>query len=104
MDSVVVGELLRDFRSIKLRKPQRDFVNEARAEFETNGALPRETVARLREMASNYSRQFKELYDARERARETNGLRRLGITRAEAERRSRERERCETEMANDLGI
>jgi len=100
----VVGELLRDFRSVKLRKPQRDFVNSARAEFEKNGSLSWEAVVRLEKMASRYSHQLKELHAARQRARETNGLRRLDMTRAEADLRARERERRELETANDLGI
>ena len=104
MQKMPIGELLRDFRSIKLPKDKRTFVDMCRKYLESNGALPHPETLRLREMERRYSKQFKALYEARDRARTTNGLKAMGMTRAEAQERSQARRARKADQNADLGF
>ncbi len=104
MEWASTGELLKDFRSIKLPKDKRVWIDRLRAYFEQHGAIPNDERFKLTKVYRRYSRQFKELYESRERAKCTNGLRAMGMTPVEAARRVKERERQQAEKAADLGI
>jgi len=104
MDMMTVGELLKDLRSIKLTKDKRAFVDRCRTLFEDAGCLPNDQKFKLYGFAKRYSRQFKELHESRARARKTNGLRSMGITKAEAERRVQERIKQEKLRQSDVGF
>jgi hypothetical protein len=104
MDAMTVGELLKDFRSIKLPKHRRELIDKCRELFESIGTLPNEQRFALFDLAKRYNRQFRELYDARARARRTRGLRAMGITRGEASQRVVERKRQEELRRSDVGF
>jgi len=87
-----------------MSKARRDFVDRARDRFESTGSLALETRMKLREFCVLYTKQMKELHAARERARITNGLRKIGMTRAEAAEIRNRRLEEERELRSDLGI
>lgn len=103
-EMMTVGEILRDLRSIKVPPAIRSYINESRSFFEANGALPIETQMRLRQLCNQYKRQMRELHSARARARKTNGLRALGISRSEAAKRVEARRAAEEARKKDVGF
>ena len=104
MDGMTVGELLKDFRSIKLSKAKRAFIDQCRALFEDAGSLPNRQRFDLFELAKRHNQQFAELHESRARARRTNGLRAMGITRAEADQRVQKRREQEELRRSDIGF
>ena len=104
MEGMTVGELLKDFRSIKLPPAKKALVDRWRELFEQIGALPNEQRFALFDLAKRYNRQFRELHESRARARKSNGLRAMGISKAEAQRRVDARRAQEEMRRNDLGF
>lgn len=96
--------MLRDLRSVKLRPAERDRLNAVREQFQSAGAIPMSYERWLHDACRRYRGQMEELHAARERAQRTNALRRLGISREQAEARVQERAASEAERANDLGF
>jgi hypothetical protein len=68
------------------------------------GDLRHSDLQWLAGLRRRYRRQFRELYEARERALRTNGRRAMGLTAGEAKRRVESRERRQMELQNDFGI
>jgi hypothetical protein len=99
-----VGTILEDLKSIKLPKSRRVFVNDARELYQKSGCLPSYIKTRLIKFLKLYSRQFKELYASRERARKTLWRIREGITREKADEMVMQRLRNVAEQKSDLGI
>lgn len=80
-----IGELLKDFKSIKLSPKKRKFIDESRCSLEGDGNLPLDVKVKIRRMVKQYSRQFQELHASRARARRTNWRLKAGLTNEEAE-------------------
>lgn len=99
-----VSELLNDFRSIKLSQNQRKWINRLRVYFESNGAIPNDEKFKLIKLSRRYSRQFQALYEAREKARHTNSLKKYNVSRQQAENNKKRREAQEEAMATDVGL
>lgn len=104
MEAAEVANTLRDLRSVKLRPEQRAFVDRARAVLEATGGIPLDVRMDLRRLCSCYAKQLTELHRARERARITNGLRKVGLTRADAAAIRSDRVQREGALRADLGI
>lgn len=103
-EQMEIGEILRDLRSIKVTPKTREYINNARNYFESNGAIPVSTQMKLRSICKRYRSQMKELHESRERARRTNGLKKLGMTRSEADRIARERKKERENLRQDVGF
>ncbi|MBN2258102.1 MAG: hypothetical protein JW704_09785 [Anaerolineaceae bacterium] len=104
MEEMSVGEILSDFRSIKLPPDKRRFIDETRESFQSRGDLPLSVKRQLWTMVRHYKRQFDELHASRARARRTNWRLREGLT-IEQERDLVElRRRADAERKADLGI
>ena len=103
-EDMTIGEILKDFRSIKVSKNTRKFIDDSRMIFEDNGSLPVKLEMKLRQLFGKYNIQIKELYLARERARRTNGLKSLCINKTEYERRIKIREAMVEAKNNDVGF
>ena len=103
-EDVSVGEIIKDLRSIKVSTKTRDYIDRARVYFEGEGDLPLETQRKLRKVYSQYSTQVKALHESRSRARKTNGLKALGISKEEADRRVKMRESAVRIRRNDVGF
>ena len=101
---VTVYEMLRDLRSVKIRPKERERVDGLREQFQTNGTLPFASVQWLREVCRRYGQQLNELHASRDRARRTNALRNLGITRASAAAAAQARAQDLRAENNDLGF
>jgi len=99
-----IAEILKDLRSIKMSEKTRKFVNDSRLYFERCGALNIAVQRDLRKICKRYGKQLTELHAARERARMSNGLRRAGIKRAEAQRRVVARKNAERVVVSDVGF
>jgi hypothetical protein len=104
MDLMSVGEILKDFRSIKLSSEKRKFVDDARVQFERDGDIPFGLKKKLWAMVRHYSRQFNELHESRARARRTNWKRRTGTTEEQARCLVEERRRKVVAQKEDLGL
>ena len=104
MEAAEVANTLRDFRSVKLKPEQRAFVDRVRVVFESTGGVPLSIRLELKRLCSCYSKQLRELQRARESARITNGLRKAGMTRADAAAIREQRVQREQEFRSDLGI
>jgi len=100
----MADEMLRDLRSVKLRPQDRSHVDRLCACFHDAGSVPTDGTRWLHAVCRRYSAQLKELHAARERARTTNSLRSLGLTRAEAQDRAQARTRDDESAHNDLGF
>jgi|GEM_PF-2618154 len=103
-ETMTVGEILRDLRSIKVTPKTRDFIDRTRMYFESEGNIPADVKMKLRRIFKRYSQQVKELHAARARARRTNGLRSRGISMEEASRLVEARREHEAEMKRDVGF
>ena len=103
-EEMSVGEILKDLRSIKVPKTVRGFIDDARSRFESDGTLDIGTQRRLRQICNQYSRQMRELHAARARARRTLGLKAMGISREEADRRVEMRKKAIEERRTDVGF
>jgi len=104
MEAVKVASILNDFRAIKLPKARRDFIDRCRERLESSGHLSRESLSELHSLLALYSRKISELHEARERARVSNGLRKMGMTREDAAKIRNERLEAERKHRSDLGI
>lgn len=96
--------LLEEFRAIKLPKNERAFVDNARRSLQQNGDLMLAIKKELRLLARRYVRQLKALRIAREKAKKTVSLKKLGISSSEAARRVKARQQEEKENKNDFGF
>ena len=96
--------MLRDLRSVKMRPRERADVDRLRARFQQTGAVSSNDERWLHDACRRYAKQIQELHEARDRARRTNSLRYLGLTRLEAERREIERDMAVRDANNDLGF
>ncbi|MFA4971197.1 MAG: hypothetical protein WC683_01200 [bacterium] len=96
--------MLRDLRSVKLRPADRARVDAVRSQFQSAGTLATSDYRWLHALCRRYSAQLGELRASRERATRSNALRRMGITRAEADRRMAARDAAEQAALNDLGF
>jgi len=103
-EEMSVGEILRDLRSIKVSSKERDFIDRARSYFQSEGNLPTDVQMKLRRICGRYKAQMKELHAARARARRTNGLKAMGISREEAARRVEARRAAEAAKKQDVGF
>ena len=101
---LTVPELLHDFRSIKLSKAQRAWVDRLWYHFETHGSIPNREKFALVRLSKKYSKQFAELHASRDRARRTNALRKMGVSREEFKDMQEERKRKNDADASDLGF
>jgi len=104
MDEMTIGDILNDFRSIKLSTAKRDFIDRCRIHFQAHGNLPLEMKVELRNMVKRYSRQFNELHESRARARRTRGLRKSGLTLSEANDLVRRRRENMAAQKSDVGF
>ncbi len=103
-EELTIGQLLKDLRSVKLRKELRGYVDRMRAVFEAKGDLPALEKVKIRRMCTQYSRQLLELHESRQRAKRTNGLRAMGLTVQEADRRVEKRRADEIRSRMDVGF
>lgn len=103
-ESVDIGEMLDDLRSVKLKPDQRLYVDNARRRIQANGDIPTSVKSKIRKLCSSYSVQIKELKKSRERARRTNYLRKNGVTLAQATRIVNDRAEEVANSKNDLGF
>lgn len=101
---MIVDEMLRDLRSVKMRPGERAEVDRLRACFQQTGVISLDNERWLHDACRRYVKQIQELHEARDRARNTNALRSLGLTRLAAERLATERERAVQDANNDLGF
>lgn len=99
-----IEELLSDFRSIKLSRENKEFINECRSRFQSNGDLPLETKKQIRVLARYHNRQLSELRASRARARRTNGLRKMGLTMREATELVAQRQQRNEAAKMDTGL
>jgi len=97
-------EMLRNLRSVKMRPRERADVDRLRARFQQTGVVSPNDERWLHDACRRYAKQIHELHEARDRARRTNSLRYLGLTRLAAERLAEERERAVQDAHNDLGF
>lgn len=103
-EELTIGQMLKDLRSVKLRKELRGYVDRMRTVLEATGSLPAFEKVKIRRMCTIYSKQLVELHESRQRAKRTNGLRAMGITRQEAERRVEKRRADEVRNKMDVGF
>lgn len=103
-EELTIGQILRDFKSIKLRIDLRRYIDRMRLVFEATGDLPAAEKVKIRKMSVQYSRQMAELQDSRQRARRTNGLKAMGISAAEAGRRVEQRQAEKNRNSTDVGF
>lgn len=96
--------MLRDLRSVKLRPSDRKRVDAIRSIFQSCAGVDWTDERWLHSVCRRYHEQLTELHVARARARKTNGLREMGITREQAAERVVERVREEEAAANDMGF
>lgn len=104
MEEIDVCTILEDLKSIKLPQNRRIFVNDARELYQNTGCLPSSIRTRLIKFFKLYSRQFKELYASRERARKTLWRIREGITIEKADEMVMQRLEKVAKQKDDLGI
>lgn len=99
-----VGEILKDFVSIKLSPAKRKFINDARLHFQKCGSVTPAVYDELYDMVRKYNRQLKELHASRDRAKRTLWKMKNKITsEQEAELVEQRKRRVAAEMA-DYGI
>ena len=104
MNEMSIGDIIKDFRSIKLTAEKRAFIDRCRTYFENHGNLPVDLKSQLRIMTKQYSSQFNELHEARARARKTIWRKRHGVTIREAKQLvEKQREKIIAEKA-DVGL
>lgn len=101
---VAIWEVVRNLGCVKLKEEHRAFVNQAKKVLQSKGSLPPSTCDQLRSLASRYHAKIKELLEARERARHTNGIRASNRTRQEVENGCRLREEERRLQKADLGF
>lgn len=104
MSNLMLNELLDDLRSVKLPSNTRAFVDRCRDSIQSNGDIPLDDKRKIREIGRRYSVQLNELHAARERAKRTNGLRRLGITNKQAQEMIAIRRKAEADARLDTGL
>lgn len=73
-------DLMNGLRSIKLREIERQYVLDSIRLLSDNGDLSISRKIKIREIGNRYSVALKKLYKAREKAKKTNNLKRLGIS------------------------
>ncbi len=98
------GELLEEFRAIKLPKDVRAFVDNARDMLQECGDLPLGIKSELRAIAKRYGRQLRMLRESREKARRTVSMKKLGISQRRANELAENRRRAVEAQKNDLGF
>lgn len=101
---MTVDEMLRDLRSVKMRPTERDHVQMLRERFQALGAITTTDERWLREACRRYGMQLRLLHESRERARRTNALRSMGMTRDDLETRAAARQQQIERELNDLGF
>jgi CO/xanthine dehydrogenase Mo-binding subunit len=101
---MTVDEMLRDLRSVKMRAEERSHVDALRERFQTLGAITTADDHWLRNACRRYAGQLRLLHESRERARHTNALRAMGLTRDEVEARAAARLRRIDAENNDMGF
>lgn len=104
IDDIEIEDILSDFKSIKLSKKQRDIISRINIIFKETGSVCVDDIGLVRMMSRRYSKQFKELYDAREKANATNWRLSRGITRDAAEGMIKRRLQDVADQKMDLGI
>lgn len=97
-------DMLSDLKSIKLQPEDRTFVLAAVETFRGQGGVGPQTRDRLIELHRRHRRQIREVNEAREKARYTNGIKKLGLTRGEVAERAKARSQEEDRARSDLGI
>ena len=103
-EELTIRQILRDFKSIKLRKDLRRYIDLMRSLLEMTGDIPAIEKVKVRKMSVRYTRQMSELYDSRQRAKRTNGLKAMGISTQEAERRVEQRQAEKIRNYTDVGF
>lgn len=101
---MTVGEMLHDLRSVKVPKTTRAYIDRARICFESNGSIPAKVQFEIKRICQRFSAQLKELHAARERARQTNGRIKLGLSKEDVVQRIADRKAAEENARNDLGF
>lgn len=102
-DGLTPAELCADLLAIPLGA-RRDAVLRARAALQATGSLPLEVVTALRRLYAANATRIAELHAARERARVTVALQRIGKTHTELEAEAEERRVAEAKRRDDLGF
>jgi len=104
MNEMDIGTVIKDFRSIKLSKNQRQFINTCKSRLESNGELPLDIKVRLRKMVGHFRVQFEELHASRARAKRTNWARSCGLTLEEAAALVQDRRATVAAQREDTGL
>lgn len=104
MSNLMLNELLDDLRSVKLPSNTRAFVDRCRDSIQSNGDIPLDDKRKIREIGRRYSVQLNALHAARERARRTNSLKRMGITQEQANEMIANRRKAEDDARMDTGL
>ncbi len=103
-EELTIGQILRDFKSIKLREDLRGYIDRMRSLLEMTGDIPAIEKVKVRKLSVRYARQMAELYDSRQRAKRTNGLMAMGLSVQEAERRVEQRRAEKVRNSTDVGF
>ena len=103
VDDMEIGEILKDFKSIKVPSNIRSYLNKASDIF-LSGDLSSKEKIKIRNMCKRYWKQFRTLHESRERATVTNGLRSIGIRKKEVDRAALERRKHIDHIESDVGF
>ena len=101
---VSIDQLLADLRQVKLAKPQRIKLTQARVAFEAHGNLPTKIVVELRALYRRFSKAIEKVYEARERAKISMAKERMGLTDEDLRERRDERMSGLRSRVEDLGF
>ena len=95
-DEVVT--LLSELLSVKTNPDTRQFLLTTSERLRGGGGISPADGTRVRRLAGTYAGKLRELREARERARRTNGRRREGLSQADVDERVAARERADSEL------
>ena len=104
MDEMSIGDILKDFSSIKLSKVKRLFIEQCKTYWGEHGNLPRDMKVQLRTMTMHYSLQFNELHKSRANAKKTLWRKKQGVTIRDAHKMVAERRQMVAAQKADVGL
>lgn len=103
-ENIDIVQLLADLLCVKLPSNIRKYLFLVRDNFDNSGCIQYKDQDRLRDIAFRYRIKLKELYAAREKARISNGLRSLGISRVDFKKRIDRRVSEDKIKRSDVGF
>lgn len=101
-EDIDIVQMLSDLLCVKLPKQIRQYLFFIKNNIGNDGFIEYKDQDRIRDISIRYRKNLKELYAARERAKITNGLRSMGMSRSEF--KSRVSDRIENEKMNKLDV